>query len=487
MGFYENGLERVAAVCVGATTAVYGLLPPGSVEVGIGLAGLAGFVLGKHQKFGPECARVRRGIQDKLLTDYQNFIDAEGGDWTLSTELKAAHNALLDTLEDCFINRSELAKSAVTPNGFPQSAVEFVMAELGTKRPDLFAAQHKDSLAYKYAEDVVRIGILTAVKNIDYYRSLEPEIMFEMASAIGEIREGIALIRHDIDELRTKYSAELEMAKQSLHASESDLISLLSFILRKPVARQDIFTELQKSYQKLSDLHDQIGQLRQQARGRPDFVPLLEKVELALRSNEFFSLDDAENALLDADVRFAELFPGREELGYASGYFHGFLDRFLNLEWETGEDNHSSGQAQGLVILVPGSFKELFALRSDLSRRFEEFGLMVEWVPPKAHRGIHYGMKIQCVNGLLFDVPSSLSFSGKSLLYKRISKIIADSPEERKPALLGRLAHLETIIIAIFFKALRELLESLGEEQSARVEFLTLEEFVARIRARTVT
>lgn len=487
MGFYENGLERVAAVCVGATTAVYGLLPPGSVEVGIGLAGLAGFVLGKHQKFGPECARVRRGIQDKLVKDYQNFIDAEGGDWTLSAELKAAHSALLETLEDCFINRSELAKSAVTPNGFPQSAVEFVMAELGAKRPDLFAAQHKDSLAYKYAEDVVRIGILTAVKNVDYYRSLEPEIMFEMAAAIGEIREGIALIRHDIDELRTKYSAELEMAKQSLQASESDLISLLSFILRKPVARQDIFAELQKSYQKLSDLHDQLGQLRQQARGRPDFVPLLEKVELALRSNEFFSLDVAENALLDADVRFAELFPGREELGYASIYFHNFLHPVLGREWETGGSGNSSGQAQSFVVLVPESFNKLRNLRSDLARQVNKLGLVVEAVPSKENRGSFYGPKILCVNGLLFDVPSPISSSEKSFLYKRISKIVVDSPEFRKPELLERLARLEAIIIAIFFKALRELLDSLGAEQSSRVEFLTLEEFVARVRVETVS
>ena len=151
MGFYENGLERSAAVCVGLGSVAFGAPPAGALEAGIGLAGVAGFVLGRSAKFGPECARVRRGIQKKVLNDYRAMLKNEGDSWQANADLEAANEALLKGLEGCIIDRARLAASAVTPAGFPDEAVKVILAGLGGVRPDLFGDGKTETLAYRYA------------------------------------------------------------------------------------------------------------------------------------------------------------------------------------------------------------------------------------------------------------------------------------------------------------------------------------------------
>ena len=165
MGFYENGLERTAAICVGATSLAFGALPSGVLETGVGLAGVAGFVLGKSQKFGPECARVRNRIRKKVLEDYDAYIKAEGDNWDLNADLQSADEALQECLGECVIDRKKLAASAVTPKGFPQQAVIVIMDGLAEVRPDLFGEGRKEDLPYRYATDVVRAGIEETVGN----------------------------------------------------------------------------------------------------------------------------------------------------------------------------------------------------------------------------------------------------------------------------------------------------------------------------------
>jgi len=192
MGFYENGLERTAAICVGATSLAFGALPSGALEAGVGLAGIAGFVLGQSQKFGPECARVRNRIRKKIMEDFGAYIKAEGDDWELKAGLKSADKALQECLGECVIDRKKLAASAVTPKGFPEQAVTVIMDGLAAIRPDLFGEGRKEDLPHRYATNVVQAGIEEAAGNAQYYRELEPVLMFEMAKALGQVRQDIA-------------------------------------------------------------------------------------------------------------------------------------------------------------------------------------------------------------------------------------------------------------------------------------------------------
>lgn len=87
-----------------------------------------------------------------------------------------------------------LAAAAVSPVGFPDKAVTVVMAALAGKRPDLFGAEHESSLPYRYAADVVRAGMTAAMEDVGYYRALEPRLQFEMAQALGEVRETLGRV-----------------------------------------------------------------------------------------------------------------------------------------------------------------------------------------------------------------------------------------------------------------------------------------------------
>ncbi len=215
MGFYQNGLDKAAAVCFGAATMAFGGLgPPGTNEAGIGLAGLVGFVLGRKEKFGPECARVRARIQKKLLAGYRDYIKVEGDDWELNADLEAAAHALDETLGDCVIDRKRLVATAVTPEGFAAGAVAVILEELGKKRPDLFAAGKSGTLAYRYARDVVRAGIEAAADNPDDYRQIEPALMWQMAGKLGIIDAAINAARADIRQLNETVERLIEQGEE---------------------------------------------------------------------------------------------------------------------------------------------------------------------------------------------------------------------------------------------------------------------------------
>lgn len=313
MGFYENGLERTVAVCVGTTAVSFGALPSGVMEAAVGLAGLAGFVLGKSQKFGPECVRVRKRLQKQLLEDYSAYIKADGDDWNLSAELTAANDALQDCLGACFINREALVASAVTPNGFPKQAVLVVLEGLAEQRPELFGSDKHDTLPYRFAYDVVRTGIEEAVNNVDYYKQLEPSLTFEMARTLGEVREDVKDIKSQLELALVKHKRELDIIKADHHATETELVSLLTFILQKRVSVENLIPELERSYERLTELRDGMGDLRSLANEAPEIAPLLEQADAALSAGQAFSIDDAEAALSKATTRYFEIIDERNE------------------------------------------------------------------------------------------------------------------------------------------------------------------------------
>lgn len=313
MGYYENGLERIAAVCVGSASVAFGMLPQGTIETSIGLAGLAGFVLGNSQKFGNECARVRRSIQQETLANYGAFIEAEGADWSLKSDLFFADQALQDCLGECLIDRAKLANSAVSPKGFPEQSILVVLSGLGERRPDLFGKGKEGTLSYRYAYDVIKAGIQASVDNVEYYRQLEPKLMYEMAQALGEIREDVKGIKQSVDEIKDDYRNEIVHLTGALHGSETEMVSLLSFILEKRIARETIISEVENAYQKLTELRGSISDLKSLSSDAPEIMPLLDEADKALSEGAGFSFDDAESALRQADEQYVEIIAEREQ------------------------------------------------------------------------------------------------------------------------------------------------------------------------------
>ena len=106
-------------------------------------------------------------------------------------------------------------------------------------------------------QDVVRAGITAAVENADYYRQLEPALMFEMASALGEVRDDVKHVRAAVDRL-----VEAESARaREFNIKEGMLIALARrFAEGNP---GDFDTALRELTRALEVAHEQIkrGQL----------------------------------------------------------------------------------------------------------------------------------------------------------------------------------------------------------------------------------
>jgi tetratricopeptide (TPR) repeat protein len=311
MSFIEGSLDKITALCVGATAMAVGI-PTGALEASVGAAGLIGFILGRQERFGPECRRVRQRIQARLLQNYTALVSGSDGGTNTQQDLLAVNEVLDAALEKCVIDRQKLAASAVTAKGFPDRAVEVVMEGLGKAHPEFFSSACADTLPYRFATDVVRAGITAAIRNADYYRQLEPQLMFEMARALGELRRDVGSIKLTVEEIRDEYRRELDVAKRDLHATETDLIALLAAILQKRVSRESLLSALEQGYERLTQLRESMGDLHSLGNQIPEIGSLLEKADSALSAGKGFSLDEAENALALADQRYAEIIAARE-------------------------------------------------------------------------------------------------------------------------------------------------------------------------------
>ena len=197
MADFGASIDKVAALCVGTLALSFGA-PTGAIETTAAAAGLIGFVLGRQKKFGPECKRVRRRIQTETLAAFKKLASGSDGTTYSQADLDAADAALSKALETSFLDRQKLAESAVTGKGFPDKAVEIIMTGLGIAHPEIFSQKQRETLPYRYAVNVVTLGIKAAVDNPDYYRQLEPTLSFEMAKALGQVRGGIKRIESGV-------------------------------------------------------------------------------------------------------------------------------------------------------------------------------------------------------------------------------------------------------------------------------------------------
>ncbi|XWN32724.1 MAG: hypothetical protein ROR55_06410 [Devosia sp.] len=256
MSVLEASLGYATAFCVGTAAVVFGAPPSGTMEATIGAAGLVDFVLGRDQKFGHECRRVRGRIQSEILKNYQHLTAGSDGGDDARAELEAADEALREALGRCVVDRTVFAESAVTPAGFPARAVIMIMTTLGEQRPDLFGPEQKGALAYRFAHDVIHAGIKATFEDTNFYRKLEPVLMFEMATAIGSIRDATKRIEAMLAKLTSETSVVID-AQESKKLMEN-FVENLAYELRAPITcvigflslaeREDITDEQRKKY-----------------------------------------------------------------------------------------------------------------------------------------------------------------------------------------------------------------------------------------------
>jgi hypothetical protein len=261
--FVTSSLDKVAALCVGATAAGFGIdLPSGSIEASVAAAGLIGFVVGESEKFGPECERVRRRIQIPILKDYKAVLEGTDGTQEDLEELKIAEESLTRHLGECFLDREKLAACATTRRGFVQQGTKIIIESLGRVNPEIFGDREgfRQSIAQRFARDVIQAGLRSAVTNIKYYKTIEPNIILNMANHIGNIEHNGEEILNIVRLVRDDYGLQVQDLTKRLHARESLVIALISFILERGVSQNGLESDVDQAYTKLIQWRENFNQ-----------------------------------------------------------------------------------------------------------------------------------------------------------------------------------------------------------------------------------
>ncbi len=315
MGFLTQNSGNIANLCIGTAAVALGNLT-GLKEAAIGAAGLIDFVHKQNAKFGPECARVRGRIQQQVMTGYGHLLTGSDGHADARIELEAADKALSQHLGVCIIDRATLAAYAVTPQGFLEPAVQMVMQGLAQKAPELFVA---NSLAHRFASDVLRAGLSAAIENTDYYRRLEPHLMLAMAQGIGGIDKKLDAVAATVDSLDTKIDAFLQtMQRQAGHRLDdtaiSDLRALLAAILGQGISDEQIPAALIAAKQSLDKSRAELENLRGLANQAPEIEPHLAAARAALDNQGSVDLAAAQNAICTARQKYAAAIKARQAI-----------------------------------------------------------------------------------------------------------------------------------------------------------------------------
>lgn len=261
--FASSSLDKVTALCVGATAVGFGInMPTGSIEASVAAAGLIGFVVGRSEKFGPECKRVRAKIQESIRKGYDYILTGSDGTSAARLELEIIDKKLDSYLDKCFLDREALVAAAITKRGFVDEGTAIILASINKIEPGIFGDnkfirwRHEETITERFASDVIKAGLKSAISNLEYYKNIEPILSIEMARYIGTIDENVKEIRKIVELTRNEYDVKLEELANRLHASESSIIALVSFILERGVSPEGLGKDVEQAYAKLKEWRD---------------------------------------------------------------------------------------------------------------------------------------------------------------------------------------------------------------------------------------
>jgi tetratricopeptide (TPR) repeat protein len=301
--------EHLAAVVAGTIAVCLGS-GGGAVEASIGVAGLAGVVIGRQEKFGLERARIRRDIEFAVK---QKYKASEGS--SEAKDIEAAASTLQTSLEACFIDGETLAKCAVTEDGFLKAAIAVVMQSLGNAHPELFGDKVRHAITYCFAHDMVEAGITSAIGNRRYYENLEPHLILEMASALGSVESKVDNLDRKFDAFAKQMNpagdgkalkSKITKLEKKLNAKVEDLLALVAYIIGKGVTEQQLDSSLQEAYASLQKSRAEMENLRNLANEVPEIEGELATARNALASGVYIDIEAAQAALKAARVRYQQ-------------------------------------------------------------------------------------------------------------------------------------------------------------------------------------
>ncbi len=173
--------------------------------------------------------------------------------------------------------------------------------------------------------------------------------------------------------------------------------------------------------------------------------------------------------------------------GLATGYFHNFIQHII--KQNGGPFSVLGDEIEKLVILRPKQLSDAVSLKPDAEIRLLKEGFATSRVTRNGEEVFRDAeqtrkeMLIYRCGRFLFDAPSPLAGQQASPRYKRILKMALDAKGPFQDEAESLVDRFEQQMIEQFFATIRYMARTYPNVNPKRMEFLTLDEFVARLKA----
>lgn len=159
----------------------------------------------KHSEAGQlDSEKALKKIVSKVADAWREELPMHGRH-AYGKQVSDAQDALIEALPKCRMDYRTLARATAKGGGeFPEKATANVMAQLADIDPATFGGE-ADTLARRFAADVIRAAFMGAVENENYFRKFEPELLLAMAEKIGDIHD----MQHALNALAEKNFKEI--------------------------------------------------------------------------------------------------------------------------------------------------------------------------------------------------------------------------------------------------------------------------------------
>lgn len=195
------------------------------------------------KQFGLESKKKQAKIRTSFLQACSARFSGSAAEKELEYKLQIADEALGNALDNCFLTKAEIIQSAfsvqIDDNGeananFVAFATDLLMTKLGEAEPNFFEPSLKKSEAYLYARDVVEFGFQEVVRNDDYFRQIEPQLLVSMAGALALIGHKQDKIHDDIGDIKHRLDLLIERNQQG-NKQLNRIEKAISKIVKEPI------------------------------------------------------------------------------------------------------------------------------------------------------------------------------------------------------------------------------------------------------------
>ena len=261
----------------------------------------------------------RRSDAHRIIRETTTTVRTQWTDWIATssrTDERDLANAVA-SFEEVAPRIAPRPADVVAKRLHASAIADLILERAEVARPEVYADKSPHNatakLAREFLHELVRRSYALLTANPDYLDQIAPDLWRGVLEQLGDIKADTGAIRFVTEQIRDDYKREIDFLKDTLHARETDLISLLRIILVRHVPKEDILPALEQSYERLSQLRENWSSLASLANEEPEIAPLLTAADEAMAAGEHFSLERASQALAEADARFLQINREREE------------------------------------------------------------------------------------------------------------------------------------------------------------------------------